>query len=564
MHDLLPMSSSKPEPKTCAGTRPGKGPRQTKSTRWLLRDRLVRALLLEIAEGKIEGGQRFPPRRTLESFWGVSKETAARAVDRLKQQGLVAKSNRKTLVVTAKALPLAKRLLSVSRSGEGEYPALVPAGVRSSPQKGSDPQRPQVATPYGNSFLHAQLTKSLLVELASGTYAEDGPFLTRRQVAILWRVSKATTDRAWEELVRSGLLRQGSPRRWLVCPGAMNRASLLLAEKPQPALPSPQTWQSQRGQILHGDTRPEGYRLLAVHDEGNITLERLAQICYHVPHPGREIPGRRHLAFFQQEVARNFCEADYFYDDGSSSTWDALLEHLASVRYHGVAVFRNHLFHSRQPLLQRLRPLGLPIAAVLCHCEGEADLSIDCNDVQGGFTAMQVLLENGHRNIFVLAGDLERPFLQRRLEGAIDCLRRKNLGREAGVEVVPTPDKASCRRRLAQALRRRNPPSALLFLWNKQLRSCDEVFTRFQTSVPREISVMSCGALIFPTRLFGIPDTVHWNSEEIGRLAARQLLGLIHGKPVQHAIQLEMPYIKHGTVAPWKPRQKKRRRTKGQ
>jgi len=250
-------------------------------------------------------------------------------------------------------------------------------------------------------------------------------------------------------------------------------------------------------------------------------------------------------------------EADYFYDDGSPSARDLLREHLASGQYHGAAVFRNNLFHSRQSLFQQVAALQLPVAAVLCHCEGEADVSIDCNDVQGGFTAMRVLLENGHRRILVLAGDLDRPFLQRRLEGVMDCVRRMELKDEPSLEVVPTPDAASSSRCLARALRRRDPPGALLFLWNKQLPDCDRVFERLRPLVPRKISVIACGAVFFRTRLFGIPDTVLWDAEEIGRTAARQLLGLIHGDPIQRAIQLEMPYIKHGTVAPWKPRSKR-------
>ena len=48
------------------------------------------------------------------------------------------------------------------------------------------------------------------MELASGTSAEDGPFFTRRKVTTLWRVSKSTTNRAWVELTRYGLVRQAT------------------------------------------------------------------------------------------------------------------------------------------------------------------------------------------------------------------------------------------------------------------------------------------------------------------------------------------------------------------
>lgn len=547
------MSSLKPGPNSRIRRSPRDGRQTVTRTDHLLRERLLEALLREITDGNLKEGQRFPPRRTLENTWGVSKETLAHATAWLQGQGLIEKTNRKTIVVAAGALAAARKLAASRSKGRLRRPALARKTEGESVlTKGAT--GPQTLNREGSTFLHAQLVKSLLVELASGTYGEDSPFLTRRKVATLWRVSKSTADRAWMELTRSGLIRQVTLRRWLVCPGAMNRACLLLAEQPQPALPPPKTWQSRRNRILQGDGRPEGYRLLAIHDDGNITHEDLARICFLVAHPVREMPGRHHLAFFQQEIARNFCEADYFYDDGSPSARDLLQEHLASGQYHGVAVFRNNLFHSRQSLFRQVAALQLPVAAVLSHCEGEADVSIDCNDVQGGFTAMRVLLEKKHRRILVLAGDLDRPFLQRRLEGVMDCVRRMDLKGEVSLEVVPTPDAASASRGLARALRRRHPPGALLFLWNKQLQDCDRVFDRLRPLVPRQISVIACGAIIFRTRLFGIPDTVLWDAEEIGRIAARQLLGLVHGDPIQRAIQLEMPYIKHGTVAPWKPR----------
>lgn len=531
----------------------GHGRPAVKGTKFLLRERLLEALLQEIADGRFEEGRRFPPRRRLESVWAVSKETAAYAVTSLRRHGLLEKSNRKTLTVSAGARVAAKKLVAARRGSAPICPSLTRRVGGRSPPFAEGATLPTALDHYGEPFLHSQLVKSLLVELTSGIYLEGSAFLSRRGVEKLWGVSKWTAHRAYAELIRQGLLQQASPRRWRVGPGAIDRASLLLAEKPQPALPPPKTWRSRRNRILHGGNRPQGYRLLAIHDQGTVTHEQLSKIRYLVAHPGRELPGSRHLAFFQQEVARNFCEADYFSDDGTPEAREMLEGHLASRRYDGVAVFRNHRFHSRQPLFRRLRRLGLPTAAVLCRCRGEADVSIDCNDMQGGFTAMQVLLQNGHRKILILAGDLQRPFLDRRLQGAKDCLRRMNLEGEVGLEVVPTPDAAAASRCLARVLRRRNVPGALLFLWNKQVQDCNSVFDRFRPDVPRRLSVISCGALIFRTRLFGFSDTVLWDSETIGRLAARQLCGLIHGNPVEGAIQLEMPYLKHGTVAPWKP-----------
>ena len=47
--------------------------------RFLLSERLVDKLLGEIADGSLEEGQRFTPRRSLESTLRVSKETLAHA-----------------------------------------------------------------------------------------------------------------------------------------------------------------------------------------------------------------------------------------------------------------------------------------------------------------------------------------------------------------------------------------------------------------------------------------------------------------------------------------------------
>ncbi len=517
--------------------------------KFLLRKRLLVSLLQEIADGKLEEGQRFPPRRRLQSVWGVSRETVTYAVTWLNRQGLLQKSNRKTLTVTTGALDAAKKLMAEGgRTVASKGP---PLARRNEVQSGTTAEKANVPTtgnPYGNSFLYAQLVKSLLVEISSGTYMEGRAFLTRHATEKLWGVSKCTVHRAWSELMKHGLLHHASPRRWLVQEGAIARACLMLAENPHPSLPPPQTWENRSNRILHGKKLPQGYRLLAIHDGDQVTDQALAHIRFLVKNQSKEMPGLRHLAFFQEEVRRNFCEADFFYDNGSPAALSMLLQHLSSSKYHGVAVFRNFRFHSRLPLFEKLRSLGMPVAAVLCHCEGKANVSIDCNDVQGGFSAMQILLQNGHRKISILSGDLDRPFLQERLQGAMDCLRRMNLEREVCLEIFNTPDGPSARRCLAQALRRRNPPDALLFLWNKQLSDCNEVFDRFTPKIPRKLSVIGCGAITFHTRRFGNPDTVLRDLENIGRIAAKQLICLIHGDPIEHAIQLEMPYIKNGTV----------------
>lgn len=523
----------------------------------LLRDRLTRSLLEEVAAGRYLEGRRLLARRRIQRIWGVSRETAELAMGRLVAGGILVGVNRKLYVLAPGAADAARNILKELR--------VAPLPVRSEfPDGASKPgrRRGKDVVSGGEGLLHEHLFKSLLVEIASGWYREGTRFLSRGKIERMWHVSRPTVERARSRLVDHGILCKTGTGTLQLAPGGENRACLLLERTQLSELPAPESWRT-RSRRLVGRSRSEGYRFAVIHDERSADPVHIREMERNQSWEAlvRERFGKRYLVAFLREANRHFCETLFFYDDGRIETRREILARIAEARVEGVAVFQKTQFFSRKPLLSALRKPGLPVVTAMDDCEGEADASIDCNETVAGYQAMKILLEHGHRSIYLLDGSEKSWPLRRRLEGALMYLRESGMEKDVILRHRRFEKPFRWEATLGRALRSKSRPTALLFLWGRMLPACDPVLQRTGLRVPRDLSVIGCGTPVFESQLFGPPDLLMWDTIQIGETAARQLLSLANGEAVPRTTQLEAPYLRRGTVCP--PKGRRRRHPQG-
>ncbi len=510
---------------------------------------LAKALLLDLAKGIYPEGQRFPSRRRIEGLWSVSRPTVEHALGMLTDHGVIEADGHRMPRVATGAAATARQLLR-------KQPYINTAPLHST-VTGRDsttaipPGETSSQSTRRSSFLYDHLIQSLMIELASGAHEEGRKFLSRRKIEAMWNVSRPTAERALGYLTAQKILVQSANQRSLhLAPGSVDRARLMLRQMPQTELPPPETWAIRRHRLI-GKSRPEGHRIAIIADEASVDRVRLQDISRLVT-PAYDSTGPNfpwYLVAFLREANRHFCDTEILHDDGSEESTTAILKVLSAHSFGGVVVVQRRKFYPRKRLLAQLKKTGTPVITFLDDCEGEADFSIDFNEVAAGYDAMQILVENGHRNILVLTGPPDRPFYHQRCDGALAYV--KDAGLENEVKL-----------RFLQVTGTQNPsPELKAIISNRKLRPTaifsaavhifcrnDAIFKKYRLRVPRDISVIGCGNSNNKSEIYGPVDLMVRDVSLLGTITARTLIEMINGTPIPRTIQVEMPYLQNRTV----------------
>lgn len=398
-------------------------------------------------------------------------------------------------------------------------------------------------------FLHQRLAKSLLIEAASGLYDEGAPFLSLRKIRKEWTVSRDTVDRAFDYMVKERILERRDRRKFILLSGGMRRARLLLGRNSISALAPPSSWTTRRKSLLDFK-RTVGHRLALIVD-GPVNVPALKRKgflhAFDTVQTLGSIPW--HLVAFLQQANRAFAEVDILVDDGSPDALAIILGHLDSHRVDGAAVFRRMHAFPRKQLFQQLKKRRIPAIAVFDDCEGEAEASVDFNNLAGGFEAMKQLVGNGHRDILVLSPLPAHPRFEERLQGALAFLEE---ARPSDVSI--RLERISRQNPVGKALRRhlgskRVNPTGLLSIGLHFFLKGRPTIEKLGIRIPRDLSVIGIGShqLMVPANHW--IDLVEQDFGKVGTAAALHLIDLVEGRPVPHTVQIEMPYLKRKSMA---------------
>jgi len=188
--------------------------------------------------------------------------------------------------------------------------------------------------------------------------------------------------------------------------------------------------------------------------------------------------------------------------------------------------------------LERAAGLGVRIVAVDQYVEMDGIAQIDFDYRAGGYMAAKYLLERGHRRIGYAAFRLDRPSRRRILEGYLDAMR------EAGLEPLVAEADAGERygagyefdtgMKLTRRLLECDPPPTAIFAGNDLMAfGVIQELARRGVRLPEDVSVMGFDGIEFGRMIHPPLTTVRQPDYEMGKMACRMLIGLLHG--AEHA-----------------------------
>lgn len=478
----------------------------------------------------------FASRREIEARWGVSRPTAERALRCLVAAGILERRDRRVFEVAPDGRVSAGAWL---RAKAASIPALTPI----------------VATNSENVLrapLENYLLKTLLLELASGAYPPGGRFLSRRRIMRLWKVPGNTARKALDRLRKDQLLISGHSRLFIVTPEAERKASVLLGRLTLPPLPPPDTWHNRRRRML-SRSEAKGCRLAVVHDIRQVSDSMIRDLEEQFP-PLDQTPrlhARRHLVAFLRTANRFFCETTFLCDSNREENTDQLVKTLVHGNFDGVALFHRRFSTPNPKVVEELKHRGIPMVTVLDRGGAQTELSINSNEVAGGYQAMRVLLGLGHRDILIMNGRENYSFIQRRNEGVELCLRDSGLGDHLRIRVCDGSADHKAARNARRFFRRASDrPSAILLLSLHVWPEVGEALHRMRVRIPGDLSVIGCGDARVVSPHYGPPDAVVRDVAELASQGARQLIRLIHAERLPPITLVLMPYLDRGTVGP--------------
>ncbi|HWL53534.1 MAG TPA: substrate-binding domain-containing protein [Chthoniobacteraceae bacterium] len=390
-------------------------------------------------------------------------------------------------------------------------------------------------------YLHERLTRSLLEEMASGTYREGEHFFSLRSIQRLWKVSGPTVASSVKSLGEHGLLQASFRRGYILQSGFQQKAQLLLQRNRVLPLKPLRTLQ-QKARLLREVRGGKVAMLLEMRFAPDGEVQPLPDGL-----PPCEL--RSAVRAFESAARRLGFEGVRLSYGGKPGEAESIREKLAAGNFQGALV---HCRSSHQMIPYLLEPLisrQLPIVTIFDDCSGLPVSSVNVNNVGLGYDSVRRLYRMGHRRIAVLTRRHPLKVQEARLKGALMAQSEKNWG-DARIECLrfdpdrPVPNEIQAF--FADPSRR---PTAVFACESRLLRALAPVWERLRLSVPGDLSVlMASSRRTLPG--FDVPlDAMQLKAgARVGRLAAKLLYRIQLGEPLGKTALLDIAYIRRGSV----------------
>ncbi len=379
-------------------------------------------------------------------------------------------------------------------------------------------------------FLNEQLRRSLLLEIASGFYAEGRRFLPNRKICRLWKVSETTAKRSLAALVADNLLEVRPRSGYRIAPGARRRALLDLHNTQAGSLPPPLTWESKR------------FGLLAAHRERRRVAVVFDGIAGRPQQPGTQVPTVVSSsllcarAFFEEATRRNL-EILFFLNNGTRVSRDEIAASLELQAPDGVAVFRRGYAPSLHYMPLKRIARTIPVISVFEPSSDTEIPSICVNNVGTGYDAARILADHGHRRLAFLSTRPESRFIAERFEGFEMAVRENKTLELQKLSLPGRPSQGAAHRKLVALFKDRSARPAALFSPNVAcLLNLRPVLAEARCRVPSDVSVIACASsTLMPRKAFPY-DLMDLDFSAFGQEAFARLIDLIDGRPVERTI----------------------------
>lgn len=397
------------------------------------------------------------------------------------------------------------------------------------------------------TYLHERLTRTLLKEMASGSWRDGQSFLSIREIIRRWRVSQPTVLSSLRSLQEKGLLTPSARRGLFLQRDFQQKAQILLRRSRTPAIP-PQLHLEQKARMLKGVRG--GKVALLLESKVASPLQEYAGL------DARMSPSPRACAeaFLRESRKHDFTVHSFLYD-GSRRVGAWIRRRLEEGGFEGAAVFCRSSHRIIKPTLEPLMERHLPIVIMYDDCQGLPVHSINLNNVGLGYDAIRQLYKLGHRKITIVARRTLLKLHKARIKG---CLLAQTEGgcEEARLTVLringAAPLPPQVRRHFANPATR---PTAVFACESDQVAHLAPFWKEIGLSIPEDISLIACSSKT-ALPMIDVPlDTMHLRmGARIGRTAARQLRLIQAGEPLEKSVLLDVKYVRRGSTRPLETR----------
>jgi LacI family transcriptional regulator len=198
---------------------------------------------------------------------------------------------------------------------------------------------------------------------------------------------------------------------------------------------------------------------------------------------------------------------------------------------------------------------NVPAVLLNCYTADKSLPSVIPSEVAGGFTAMEHLLQHGHRRIGLINGEPWMDASRDRLKGYRHALASADIPFDP--DLVRNGDwlPDAGYHRTYELLRLRHPPSALFCANDLMAMGALEALAELGIRVPEDISVMGYDDQEMARYTRPPLSTCLLPNYEMGRWAAETLIGFAQGQTAARPVQLKMegPLVSRDSVGPLSP-----------
>ncbi len=376
-------------------------------------------------------------------------------------------------------------------------------------------------------FLYRRLSEALLLELATGFYPEGARFLSLREIAKRYAVSKPTAAMAHHELLKHELVQMSDRSGCYVCRGAREKALLLLRHGPGLAAPLPRSWKAKKQRLVG---RPlEMSKILIVY---------MTHAFGHLPLTGTgHLPTQLRSAIGCSEAARRRgVELEYALHDGSAKRHEVVVRALESDGISGLLVIELAALKGSLDRLVRLA-VGRGISVVKTGSETQSAniIHVDFNNVAAGYEAVALLAKAGARKVTILQPGSGEACYSLRCEGARRAAA--DFGLEANLMVSHF---AENQYPLSVPRARNDFPEAFLCLGHELAVAVDRVARRKRLKAGVDFSILTFSSIHDLGR--SQTDIMKMDFNQRGAAAMDVLLDTLEGKDVHRSTFIPIPY----------------------
>lgn len=176
---------------------------------------------------------------------------------------------------------------------------------------------------------------------------------------------------------------------------------------------------------------------------------------------------------------------------------------------------------------------GIPFVVVDAHDADPSLISVSADYTKAAYMATNYLVENGHRNIALLASNIIPDFYKQTLQGFANALLENSIAVLPEFIEQTAYNEESAYFAAKELLSRDNPPTAILCAMDSFAIGAMKCIKEMKLSVPDDVSLIGIDDILLARYIEPSLTTIKIDKTEMGVAAMDLLRRQIAGKPVK-------------------------------